>query len=105
MLPSSHLLLGESPEDASKRILREQLGLDQQPLEGPMVFSEVYGVDRTGENAHWDIEFIYLGERAEVPKCGVWKELTFLDLATAKRDVIARGHEDILSHAGRNVRA
>src|SRR5439155_21845238 len=32
MLPSSHLLLGESPQVAADRILKEQLGLPSHPL-------------------------------------------------------------------------
>src|SRR2546428_6830640 len=43
MLPSSHLILGESPQAAADRILKEQLGLPSHPLNGPHAFSEVYG--------------------------------------------------------------
>ena len=100
MLPSSHLVLGESPDDAAKRVLLEQLGLADQPLNGPHVFSEVYDVPATGEKKHWDIEFVFQGERDEAPSYWVWRELKF---AATKREEFARGHEDILSHINRRV--
>jgi ADP-ribose pyrophosphatase YjhB (NUDIX family) len=100
MLPSSHLVLGESPDDAAKRVLLEQLGLADQPLNGPHVFSDVYDVPATGEKKHWDIEFVFQGERDEAPSYWVWRELKF---AATKREEFARGHEDILSHINRRV--
>ena len=103
MLPSSHLILGESSEDAAKRILEEQLGLEHQPLKGPQVFSEVYDIPSTGEKAHWDIEFVFLGERDDAPNYWVWRELTFVDLSVARGEELARRHEDILSHVNRHV--
>ncbi len=93
MLPSSALLLGESPQEAAERILKEQLGLDDQPLEGPRVFSEVYD-----PMSHWDLEFLYFGQRGHVPSSEAWGELRFVDLTKARKEDIARGHEDILAH-------
>src|SRR5947199_7987044 len=43
LLPACHLIVGESPQEAAKRILKEQLELKEQKLEEPMIFSEVYG--------------------------------------------------------------
>ena len=48
MLPSSHLILFETPEGAARRILREQLGIRNQPLEGPLTFA-----DTSGTANHW----------------------------------------------------
>lgn len=96
MLPSSALILGESPNQASKRILKEQLSLDDRHLEGPLVFSEVYG-----SMDHWDLEFLFLGECDEVPSNEAWSQLKFVDLTKTGRDDIARGHEDILAHVGK----
>jgi ADP-ribose pyrophosphatase YjhB (NUDIX family) len=70
MLPSSHLILGEDPRQAASRILREQLGLTGQEIDGPMVFSEV-----SGPMNHWDIEFVFLGERDNAPLHEAWNEL------------------------------
>ncbi len=96
MLPSSHLMIGESPEAAAERILKEQLGMPNQPLRGPFVFSEVYGAKN-----HWDLEFVFLGDRAEVGQHPAWSELRFVDVNEVPRDQIARYHEDILAHVGR----
>lgn len=92
MLPSSHLILGEDPRQAASRILREQLGLTNQQVEGPTVFSEV-----SGPLNHWDLEFIFSGERNDVPSNEAWNELKFVDLTRTKREEIARFHEDILA--------
>lgn len=96
MLPSSHLLIGEAPEAAAERILKEQLGLPGQSLNGPQLFSEVYGAKN-----HWDIEFIFLGERDQIAQHPAWSELRFVDVSETPRDRIARYHEDILAHVGR----
>jgi len=96
MLPSSHLILGEDPRQAALRILREQLGLTGQEINGPMVFSEV-----SGPMNHWDIEFVFLGERDNAPLHEAWNELKFVDLTRTKKQEIARSHEDILAHVGK----
>lgn len=96
MLPSSALLLGESPQEAAQRILKEQLGVIDQRLEGPLIFSEVYG-----PVSHWDLEFLFLGERDKAPSYEVWSELKFIDLTKTCKEEIARSHEDILAHVQR----
>lgn len=98
MLPSSHLLIGESPTAAAERILKEQLGLPSgsQSLSGPLVFSEVYGPKN-----HWDLEFVFLGARDQIAQHPVWTELRFVDVNETPRDQFARYHEDILAHVGR----
>ncbi len=93
MLPSSALILGESPQQAAERILKEQLNITDQPLEGPRVFSEVYDPMN-----HWDLEFLYFGQRTNVPSSEMWTELRFVDLTKTRKEEIARGHEDILTH-------
>ena len=95
MLPSSHLLIGESPEATADRILKEQLGVPEQPLDGPRVFSEVYGAKN-----HWDLEFVFQGERGQIAQHPAWSELRFVDVNETPRDQIARYHEDILAHVG-----
>jgi ADP-ribose pyrophosphatase YjhB (NUDIX family) len=93
MLPSSALILGESPQDAAERILEEQLNLKNQPIDGPLAFSEVYG-----SGNHWDLEFLYVGERSDAPSSEAWSELKFVDVTKTRKEDIARGHEDILTH-------
>ena len=96
MLPSCHLMLGESPEAAAERVLKEQLGLPALSLKGPFVYSEVYGPKN-----HWDLEFVFLGERDQVAQHPAWRELAFVDVNAVPREEIARYHEDILAHVGR----
>jgi len=95
MLPSSHLVLFESPQEAASRILAEQLSITDQRLTGPYVFSDVYGPKN-----HWDLEFIFIGEREKVPKTDAWSELKFVHTNAVKKQDIARSHEDILAHVG-----
>lgn len=96
MLPASQLLFGESPQAAAKRILVEMLGMPNQSLQGPAVFSEIYGPKN-----HWDIEFIFTGERKEAKPHGAWKELRFLDATKLQQADFARSHQDILAHVGK----
>jgi len=96
MLPSSHLVLGESPATAASRILKEQLGVTDQSLARPRVFSEEYG-----RSNHWDLSFLFTGERAAIAPHPAWRELAFVDTAVAKKEDIARSHEDILAELGR----
>jgi ADP-ribose pyrophosphatase YjhB (NUDIX family) len=98
MLPSSHLILYETPEGAARRILREQLGVRNQELEGPLAF-----VDTSGTPSHWDIGFIFTGEREAAPSSSAWDELRFVDVSKLKRDEVIRSQFDVLAYAGKTV--
>jgi len=103
MLPSSHLIVYESPQEAAHRILGEQLETEDLPLQGPQVVSESYTPKRFRDlQRHWDIEFIFRGKisRDRAPKAHAWKELALVDLELIERSEIARSHEDILESAG-----
>ena len=95
MLPSSHLLLFESPQEAAQRILREQLSINDQELSKPFTFSEAYG-----PNNHWDFHFVFRGERDAIEPTDAWTELKFLDVTKIKREEIVRAQDDILGYAG-----
>jgi ADP-ribose pyrophosphatase YjhB (NUDIX family) len=96
MLPSSHLMLFETPEGAARRILREQLHVRDMKITGPLTF-----VDTSGNENHWDIGFIYLGERENPPKSDAWRELRFVKSGELKREDIVRSQVDVLAYAGR----
>jgi hypothetical protein len=103
MLPSSHLIVREAPQEAARRIAREQLELPDLKLSGPQVVSEAYTPKRfPGTAQHWDLEFLFRGEipAAEIPHPAAWKELAFVDLRRTTKAEIARSHEDILESAG-----
>lgn len=96
MLPSSHLMLFETPEGAARRILREQLGIRNQALDGPMAFA-----DTSGTSNHWDLGFIFTGERETAPSNAAWDDLEFVDVTRLKRDDIVRSQLDVLAYAGK----
>jgi ADP-ribose pyrophosphatase YjhB (NUDIX family) len=98
MLPSSHLILFETPEGAARRILREQLGIRNQSLQGPLTFA-----DTSGTSNHWDLGFIFTGEREGAPYTAAWDELNFIDVAKLKREEIVRSQVDVLTYAGKLV--
>lgn len=102
MLPSSHLMVYESPQEAAMRVLREQLGIGHLELSDAKVVSEVGTPRRFPRLArHWDFEFIFRGKIVDgsTPKHDAWRELRFIDLTT-DRGEIARSHDEVLESAG-----
>ena len=104
MLPSSHLIIHESPQETAQRILKEQLGIDEAIiLSGPKVVSEVYTPKRFPDiQNHWDLEFIFNGTLAsrQVHGGNIWTDLRFLRVNEMSRSEITRSHEDVLESAG-----
>ncbi len=103
MLPASHLMVKESPQEAARRIAREQLELPEIELGEPAVVSEVYAPRRFPEKGeHWDLEFLFRSEldAGSVPRPRAWTELRFVDLDVTPKSAIARSHEDVLESAG-----
>jgi len=96
MLPSSHLILYETPEGAARRILREQLKIRDQRLEGPLAFA-----DTSGRGNHWDVGFIFAGEREGLPTSDAWDELEFVNVSTLRHPDMVRSQLDVLAYAGR----
>jgi ADP-ribose pyrophosphatase YjhB (NUDIX family) len=106
MIPSSHLLYFEPPEQAARRILSEQLGRSEVPLEPAGVFSETYLPRRhPGRGFHWDLEFLFRGTLAspEPPKHPAWTALRFLDPSATPRAEFARSHDEVLELAGYRI--
>jgi ADP-ribose pyrophosphatase YjhB (NUDIX family) len=107
MLPSSHLIVNESPDEAARRIAAEQLERDDLRFSGPKVVSEVYTPRRFPDMVrHWDLEFLFRGEwpGGAAPKAAAWADLAFVDLGSTPKAAIARSHEDILASAGLKLR-
>jgi len=98
MLPSSHLMLYETPEGAARRILREQLNIHDMKLDGPLTF-----VDTSGTENHWDIGFIYTGTRDLPPKSPAWSELRFVQPGELKGEEVVRSQIDVLAYAGKRT--
>lgn len=107
MLPSSHLMVNESPDAAARRIAAEQLERPDITLSDATVVSEVYTPRRFPDLVkHWDIEFLFRGEwpGGAPPKAAAWTDLAFVDLTSTPTSAIARSHEDILASAGWKLR-
>ncbi|PSN99834.1 hypothetical protein B9Q05_11280 [Candidatus Marsarchaeota G2 archaeon ECH_B_1] len=101
MLPASHFIVYESPNDAVKRVLKEQLSMQNLELKGPFVYSEVYDIERANIKNHWDLEFVYTGELEKLPPQNpAWKELGFVDVNALNDKEFARNHQDILANLG-----
>jgi hypothetical protein len=103
MLPSSHLIYFESPDDSAQRIVREQLDLSPQRFASPVVMSDSYAPRRhPGATHHWDLGFLYQGSipSRPVPHAAAWEELAFVDTNTVHLAEIARSHEDVLRLVG-----
>ena len=107
MIPSSQLLFFEGPDEAVRRILREQLGREGLPVPRPEVHSETYAPrNHPGRARHWDLHFLYRVEWPEPrpPTHSAWKELRFVDPAGIPRSEFARSHDEILELAGYRLR-
>jgi ADP-ribose pyrophosphatase YjhB (NUDIX family) len=104
MLPSSHLIVRESPQDGASRIAKEQLEIVDLSISEPKVVSEVYPPRAFPDlDEHWDLEFIFFAQTEEenLPsKTKAFKELRLLDPTALGRSDVARSHEDILHSAG-----
>jgi len=100
MIPSRHFILLESPEQAAKTVLKEQLGVEDVQLTGPKVLTEVYDIERVGLKNHWDFEFVFSGKVLGVQPHPAWTELKFVDVSSLPDSEFARGHQDILANVG-----
>jgi hypothetical protein len=103
MLPSSQLVFFESPEDAARRILKEQLASPPMPLDGPAVFSEAYRRPGTAAtDPHWDFHFVFRGRwpSSTPPRAPAWRHLEFVDVGTTDPAEIARNQGDVLALVG-----
>ena len=103
ILPASHLLEFETPSDAARRILAQQLGLARTLPVGPQVFSETYPSPIDADPVlHWDVHFVFRAEwpadrRVAAPP---WRALAMRRPLDTARSEVARGHADVLALAG-----
>ncbi|HXY46821.1 MAG TPA: NUDIX hydrolase [Thermoplasmata archaeon] len=103
MLPSSQLAFFESPDEAARRVLKEQLETESIRLKGPQVFSDPSArPDRPSADPHWDFHFVFRGRWVSdsPPRASPWKRLEFVDVARTSRSDIARSQGDVLELVG-----
>jgi hypothetical protein len=78
-LPATYIFEGEHPDDALRRVMRDQLGVNKFSSSGPRVFSYTAPSDWYPGNKHWDLAFAYEVTTAQNPRDHPhWKELLFL---------------------------
>jgi len=108
LLPATHLLMEEPPDNAARRIAHQWAGLTGTPR-FVMVQSHVRpqtpgrpGYKRSGRKLrHWDICFVYEMRIGRLPKIRPWwSEMRFLPTAKVRKMKLARGHRDVLERAG-----
>jgi ADP-ribose pyrophosphatase YjhB (NUDIX family) len=104
ILPASHLLMGESPDAAARRIARVWLG---QPTATPLMTA----IDSSGfpgaggptpgkthpRNFHWTLCFVYQLRIDRLTRTPTpWEELRFFSRAELRTLKIGRMHRDLL---------
>jgi len=87
-LPSTYLLEGEHPEEALRRLLLEQLGIEKFGRTSLQVLSFSSPSDWYPGESHWDLVFVYTIVEWEPPKKNLpwWKEISLL----SKKDLRKR---------------
>ena len=102
LLPASHLMYGEKPEDAAKRVLTEQVNVSNAKLSLLQVQSHISQNPNDPEAAHWDICFVYTAEfRGKQLNRPEWfSELGFQNPKSLKSEDFTRGHGDVLTELG-----
>jgi ADP-ribose pyrophosphatase YjhB (NUDIX family) len=108
VLPASHLRWYESPFDAARRVLKEQIMIDVPRSKISLVEVQSYvsgDISDEKEPPHWDICFVYqtrvsksLAEKIRRPEW--FSELAFKALGSLKQEDFTRGHGDVLQTAG-----
>jgi len=100
LLPSTPLLMEESPDEAANRVVHEWAGLEGQPrFTG--IQSHTHDSGRVEGYNHWDICFLYEMKANALPdKKAWWSEVRFIPISEVRKLKIGRGHRDVLEMAG-----
>lgn len=103
LLPATHLLMEESPDQAAERIAHEWAGL-KGPPRFLMAQSHLRPVGLWNpklKGNHWDICFVYeLRPRGSFSLKPWWSEMRFAPFSEIRGIKFGRGHRDILEEAG-----
>jgi len=104
ILPASHLLMGESPDDAAKRIARIWVGRPDARPRLAVIDSSSFPTgppSRAGKKKrrdfHWTLGFVYRLRVDRLPTMPrTWEELKFFSPAEIRNLTIGRMHGDLL---------
>ena len=108
VLPARHLHWYESPFEAARSVLLDQVGLDVPGNKVSLMDVQSYvsgDVNDEKEPPHWDICFVYQTQvsnslAAKLRRPEWFSELVFMPLRTLKQEDFTRGHGDVLQTAG-----
>jgi len=108
VLPARHLHWYESPVDAARSVLKDQVGLEVPASRISLVDvqSHVSGdINDEKEPPHWDLCFLYETRvtnsmAAKLRRPEWFSELAFKPLRSLKQNDFTRGHGDVLQMAG-----
>lgn len=97
LLPATHFLVEDSPDEAAHRVTREWAGLKQNPR---FVQTQSHLRPRKRGN-HWDLCFIYEVSARNPPEPKPWwSEMRFASPSEIRRMNLGRDHRDILEKGG-----
>lgn len=103
LLPATHLMMEESPDQAAKRIVHEWARLRGTP-KFVMAQSHLRPLRLWNpklKGSHWDICFVYeLHPKGPIRLRPWWSEIRFVPLSEIQTIKFGRGHRDILEEAG-----
>jgi ADP-ribose pyrophosphatase YjhB (NUDIX family) len=108
LLPARHLHWYESPLEAARSVLRDQVGIEvpESKISLVDVQSHVSGdIGDEKEPPHWDICFLFKARlsqsaAAKLHRPEWFSELVFKPLESLKQNDFTRGHGDVLQMAG-----
>jgi len=103
LLPATHLQMGESPDQAAKRITCEWAGLKGTPrfkmVQSHLRPVRLWNPELRGN--HWDICFVYeLRARGPINLKPWWSEMRFTPTSAIRSIKFGRGQRDVLKEAG-----
>lgn len=98
-IPSSHLKFGEDPRETARRIGKEILLLDKEPVyPEPYVKTFFYEPAIAPGEKHFDVLFLFevsVGAGAKVMKPPWYEALEWIDVEILRRERFSRQHEDV----------
>ena len=100
VLPASHLHIGETPFEAARRIVKEQLAAPSYEVRECSIFSHHRASPDRHPASHWDLCFVF---EADVQLTGTpswFEELRRIPRRSIRHELFARGHGDIVADMG-----
>ncbi|MFQ5762687.1 MAG: hypothetical protein ACE5PO_06605 [Candidatus Bathyarchaeia archaeon] len=100
-LPATYLMLGEHPDVAAQRVMREQLTVTEYKLGTPKIFASTMESKRRPGNIHNDIFFVYDAEIGQsIPQLPWFSEIHYADPQKVANMTFGRAHKDVLEAVG-----